>query len=167
MYWGVLISRKISTGEYFFRGARFYGDTGTPRAGFEPAQNLISGLVKWSCAAVITTTPRRRDKSYGVMFLKFVDIDWLFVCNFYPCVLFESLSHVINKESHVYSWNLGKIYLIRFSKFWNLPCFTREISKFQKSKFGKFFPNFPFKHVITSTNHTIDWNSCTLNGVIL
>ena len=31
-----------------------------PRAGFEPAQNLSSGLVEWSCAVVITTTPRRQ-----------------------------------------------------------------------------------------------------------
>ena len=31
----------------------------TPRAGFEPAQNLSSGLVEWSCAVVITTTPQR------------------------------------------------------------------------------------------------------------
>ena len=30
-----------------------------PRAGFEPAQNLSSDLVEWSCAVVITTTPRR------------------------------------------------------------------------------------------------------------
>ena len=30
----------------------------TPPAGFEPAQNLSSGLVEWSCAIVITTTPR-------------------------------------------------------------------------------------------------------------
>ena len=27
-----------------------------------------------------------------------------------------------------------------------------EISKFQKSELGKFIPNFPLKHVITSTN---------------
>ena len=85
------------------------------------------------------------------MFIKFVDIDW-FLCNSYPCVLFESLWHVINQESHVYSWNLGKIYLVHFLKFWYLPRFTREISKFQKSEFGKFIPNFPLKHVITSTN---------------
>ena len=32
----------------------------TPRAGFEPAQNLSSGLVEWNCAVVITTTPRRQ-----------------------------------------------------------------------------------------------------------
>ena len=30
----------------------------TPRAGFEPAQNLSSGLVELSCAVVIITTPR-------------------------------------------------------------------------------------------------------------
>ena len=28
-----------------------------PRAGAEPAQNLILGFVQWSCAVVITTTP--------------------------------------------------------------------------------------------------------------
>ena len=31
----------------------------TLRAEFEPAQNFSSGLVEWSCAVVITTTPRR------------------------------------------------------------------------------------------------------------
>ena len=36
----------------------------TPWAGFEPAQNLSSGLVEWSCAAVITTTPRRHKLSF-------------------------------------------------------------------------------------------------------
>ena len=30
-----------------------------PRTGFEPAQSLSLGLVGWSCAVVITTTPRR------------------------------------------------------------------------------------------------------------
>ena len=29
----------------------------TLQAGFEPVQNLSSGLVEWSCAVVITTTP--------------------------------------------------------------------------------------------------------------
>ena len=35
---------------------RYTGDT--LQAGFEPAQNLISGLVQWSCAEVVTTTPQ-------------------------------------------------------------------------------------------------------------
>ena len=32
----------------------------TPRAGFEPAQNLSSDLVEWSCAVVITTSENHR-----------------------------------------------------------------------------------------------------------
>ena len=66
-------------------------------------------------------------------------------------MLFESLSHVINKESHVYSWNLGRVYLIHLLKFW-----ICKISKFQRSELGRFIPNFPLNHVITSTNiHSI------------
>ena len=57
------------------------------------------------------------------MFIKFVDIEWL--CNSYPSVPFESLSHVINQESLVYSWNLGKIHLVHFLKFWNLQNFKK------------------------------------------
>ena len=76
---------------------------------------------------------------------------YCFGCNSYRCVLFESLSHVINQESHVYSSNLGKIYLVNFLKLRNLPRFTREIPKFQKSELGKFIPNFSLKYVITST----------------
>ena len=34
-------------------------NSNSPQAGFEPAQNLNSGFVEWSCALVITTTPRR------------------------------------------------------------------------------------------------------------
>ena len=33
----------------------------TSRTGFEPAQNLNSGFVEWSCAVVITTIPRRQN----------------------------------------------------------------------------------------------------------
>ena len=29
-------------------------------------------------------------------------------------------------------------------------------SKFQKSELGKFIPNFPLKHMITSTNKAVD-----------
>ena len=64
-------------------------------------------------------------------------------------MLFESLSHVINQESHV---KVGENLPRSFLKFWNFPGFTREISKFQKCELGKFIPNFPIKHVITSAN---------------
>ena len=60
------------------------------------------------------------------------------------CVL---LSHLINQESYVYSWNSGKIYLVHSEI---LKSF--KISKFQKSEPGKLLSNFHFKHVITSTN---------------
>ena len=50
------------------------------------------------------------------MFIKFVDTD-SFLCKSYSCVLFESLPHVINQESHAYSWNSGKISLVQFLKF--------------------------------------------------
>ena len=59
-----------------------------------------------------------------------------FLCNSFSGVLFESLSHMINQESHL---------LVKFGE--NLPR-----SFFQKSELGKFIPNFPLKHVITSTN---------------
>ena len=36
----------------------------TPQAGFELAQNLSSGFIEWSCAVVITTTPRRHKPLY-------------------------------------------------------------------------------------------------------
>ena len=42
-----------------------------------------------------------------------------FLCNSYPCVVCESLSHVINQESHFYSWNLGKGYLVSLGRFQN------------------------------------------------
>ena len=42
----------------------------TPRTGFEPVQNLSSGLVEWSCAAVITTTPWRHSLSWNLVRLQ-------------------------------------------------------------------------------------------------
>ena len=41
----------------------------TPRAGFEPAQNLSSGFDEWSCAIVITTTPRRHKSTLKLKLL--------------------------------------------------------------------------------------------------
>ena len=88
---------------------------------------------------IIIITKSHNYCSVGVMELCLLNLLILtdcFLCNSYPCVLFESLSHVINQESHVYSWNLGKIYLVHFLKIQNLPRFTGEISKFQKSELG-------------------------------
>ena len=54
--------------------------------------------------------------------------------------------HMWLTRNHVYSWNFGTIYLVHFLKFSKLTLFTFT------SKLGKFIPNFPLKHVITSTN---------------
>ena len=50
----------------------------TPRAWFEPAQNLSSGLVEWSCAVVITTTTRRHITTT----LRFTSLNVLPTCLF-------------------------------------------------------------------------------------
>ena len=84
---------------------------------------------------VIITKSHNNYCSIGVMELCLLSLLILidvFLCNSYPCVLFESLSHVINQNSHVYSRKLGKIYSLHFLKFSNLPRFNREISKFEK-----------------------------------
>ena len=77
------------------------------------------------------------------MLTKFVGVD-CFLCNSYPFVLFENLPHVINLESHLYSWDLGKGYLVYFFEILK--------SRFKKSELGKFITYFPLKHVNTSTN---------------
>ena len=59
---------------------------------------------------------------------------------------------IIITKSHNNYCSVGVIYLVHFLKFWNVPRFSREISKFQKSELAKFISNFPLKHVITSTN---------------
>ena len=55
---------------------------------------------------IIITKSHNNYCSVGVMELYLLNllilIDCL-LCNSYPCVLFVSLSHVINQESHVYS----------------------------------------------------------------
>ena len=55
-----------------------------PRAGFEPAQNLTSGLVEWRCAVVITTASNELDRfliglciSQKTLIQEFVKIVWI------------------------------------------------------------------------------------------
>ena len=67
------------------------------------------------------------------------------LCYSYPYVLCESLSHVINQESHVYTWNVGKIYLISLERFKNV----KKVNSVNLSQIS------PHKHVITGTNLTI------------
>ena len=49
-----------------------------PQGGFEPAQNLSSGLVEWSCAVVITTTPWRGWRSASTYVAKVGCPFWIY-----------------------------------------------------------------------------------------
>ena len=50
----------------------------TSQTGFETAQNLSSGLVEWSCAVVITTTPWRHGLFFANVFQSSI-FDRLFI----------------------------------------------------------------------------------------
>ena len=71
---------------------------------------LITIIITYYSSLIITIVIiakiRNNYCSVGVVELYLLNllilIDY-FLCNSYPCVLFESLSHVINQESHVYS----------------------------------------------------------------
>ena len=77
-------------------------------AGFEPAQNLSSGLVEWSCAVVITTTPRRhytpssRKRKHGVFCaVYFVQRKFFFnICISSHCIMPWIHFHNINTFTH-------------------------------------------------------------------
>ena len=73
----------------------------TPRAGFEPALSLSSRLIEWSCAVVITTTPRRhvttprhhswlwvycRFNSYFT-FIEKEKLHFSLICSYYCCLV--------------------------------------------------------------------------------
>ena len=95
---------------------------------------LITIVITYYLLIIILITKHNNYCSVEVMescLLNLLILIDTFLCNSYLCVLFESLSHAINQKSNVYSWNLGKIYRVDFLKF---------------------IPNFPLKHVITSTN---------------
>ena len=69
----------ISSRDHFQRPSpsRIFDTLG---ARYEPAKNQSSGFVEWSCAAVITTTPRRHICQLNNYFLSFF---WIYVyCSF-------------------------------------------------------------------------------------
>ena len=86
----------------------------TRQAGFEPAQNLSSGLVEWSCAVLITTTPRRhnvfllqkialstfKQKGCQVCFFKKI-------LNFSQNDVFELFCAIFKLNFELWNWNLA------------------------------------------------------------
>ena len=49
-----------------------------PWAGFKLAQNLSPGFLEWSCAAVITNTPRRHINPFCINFSLYFNTLWSF-----------------------------------------------------------------------------------------
>ena len=86
----------------------------TPRAGFEPAQNLSSGLVEWSCALVITTTPRRH-QDQSLIFSK-------------PVILSKinrkSTKKSMNKKFHLQYYTAYDFYIMLDIRWVYWICFT-------------------------------------------
>ena len=74
----------------------------TPRAGFEPAQSLSSGLVEWSCAVMITTTPRRHVQS-----CQFILHIYCFMCqhtsSYVATLALMSICKLISSEKLLFS----------------------------------------------------------------
>ena len=96
----------------------------TPRAGFEPAQNLSSGLVEWSCAVVITTTPRRQGMGNAARLLqvlhRFVYWKYLLSQKYQKVLVLFSLNY------HKYSREFRQWKLSNLSQQWELPKFLRQ-----------------------------------------
>ena len=67
----------------------------TPQAGFEPAQNLSSGLVEWSCAVVITTTPRRYNLQYSDSKNCLITLDVFFITNHGFCIITAWMHYIL------------------------------------------------------------------------
>ena len=110
---------------------------------------LITTIITYWLLIIIIIMVTKSHNNYciaGVMefcLLNLLILIDCFLCNSYSCVLFESMSHVINQESHVYSWNLA---LSR--SFYEIL----KSQSFTENELGKFISNFPLKHMITSTN---------------
>ena len=72
----------------------------TPRAEFEPAQNLSSGLAEWSCAIVITTTPLKLSEQ--ILFSDTLHD------NLYFKIFPSNLSFSVGSMDHFCEWKLWK-----------------------------------------------------------
>ena len=73
--------------------------------------------------------------SVGVMELRVLNLLILidcFLCNSYPCVLFESLSNVINQESHVLFVKFGENLPRSFFEILKSPSFHSRDFKISK-----------------------------------
>ena len=72
----------------------------TPWVGFEPAQNMSSGLAKWSCAVVITTTTEVFVLGLLMVILPWIKLSW------YSCFMWNKLGS-LNRFEKFLPWGLS------------------------------------------------------------
>ena len=70
----------------------------TPRAGFEPAQNLSLGLVEWCYAVAITTTPRCQERKEKNIVRK--EFSFLLLLTFIPDFGFSTVIFKFGARCH-------------------------------------------------------------------
>ena len=134
----------------------------TPRAVFEPAQNLSSGLVEWSCAVVITTTflkPLWNSKTYD-HYENFHEIQSLrnFILKYLPSVRITISTPVLHVDK-ANANNINKDFTELVKKC-NLDyIFTDYIKELHFDEYGlhiEFF-NFSFQFFIEFFNRILQF----------
>ena len=98
----------------------------TPRARFEPVQNLSSGLVEWSCAVVITTTPRRHQQKkslWGKIKLSNINLvlsswNFFYLQSYVYLILQLLIIRKLSPADDLYSFLFLFILVCSFSKVW-------------------------------------------------
>ena len=115
-----------------------------------PFWNIRMSTFEWLLIITVIGKSHNNHCSVRVMELWLISLLILIECFCVSLTLVCSLRtcHMRLTRNHMFIREIwGKFTSLNFLKFWNL-----KISKFHKSELGKFIPNFPLKHVITSTN---------------
>ena len=94
----------------------------TPRAGFEPAQYLSSGLVEWNCAVVITTTPWRHKIGTSKFMSRILQAGYFnpFQANALFQYPLKSVNHfflVLDSKELSIKFQLGFVYFFQLKKW--------------------------------------------------
>ena len=138
----------------------------TPRAGFEPVQNLSSGFVEWSCAGMITTTPRRHKKGCTSSLTSLNRFSVVFSCVLVHLLVFviEVALMITFSSSQEYITFSGSDKSYKVSK--NLPSQSQDLNHYE-SKHAQHLSFHMLDYVIVyQTGPCLGYtpNSCSLWG---
>ena len=100
----------------------------TPRAGFEPAQNLSPDLVEWSCAVVTTTTPWHHNIFWSVYTVICQRRPFHICYQIYPFSLYNVCNMLFSQfdTNLIRSHGLNETYLQEFKYYTIHSFFFRE-----------------------------------------